>query len=219
MYQVTVGAAMTPDPISVGPEADLKTIVEVLLSHDISSVPVVTRSGALIGVVSEADLMRGHESTSDGEGLPRAYARKRARERWNMAWASRAFDLMVTPVLTLDAGDPLSAAAREFGRSGVRRLYITGGGKLVGVLSRGDLLKAFVRPDDVIKADVLREACGGTAAVDVAVDRGVVTLSGELESRGDTDLVSRLAAHVIGVVYVVNELRYRRNEKPDLAHR
>lgn len=147
MRQMTVSTVMTPDPIAVSPDTDFTTIVEILLSHDISAVPVVSGSGALIGVVPESDLLLEQEHAPEHDGQPVPFARKRARDRWSRAWATRAFDLMMTPVLCLDAEDSLSAAARELGRSGVRRLFVVRDGKLAGVLSCGDLLKAYARDD------------------------------------------------------------------------
>ncbi|MBK1788449.1 CBS domain-containing protein [Prauserella cavernicola] len=218
MYQTTVGAVMTRDPVSVGPDADFRVIVELLMSHDFGAVPVVNAEQVLLGVIAESDLVLKHEELAARDEQPPVLARQRARQRWNRSWVTRAVDFMTTPVLTLDAGDSLGAAAREFGRSGVRRLYVLEDGLLAGVMTRGDLLKAFVRSDDEIRDelrhDVLHEVFGRALAadpggVDVAVDRGVVTLVGTVRSRSEADLAQRLAEHVLGVVHVRNELTHR----------
>ncbi|MFF5987619.1 CBS domain-containing protein [Prauserella flavalba] len=224
MYQTTVGAVMTRDVIAVGPDADFKTIVELLLSHDIGALPVVSEDGLLLGVVSENDLVLKHEQLAEADGQPPSLARRRARQRWQRSWATRALDLMITPVYSLDVRDSLGAAAREFGRTGVRRLYVLEDGGLAGVITRGDLLKAFVRDDEHIRGEIRNEVFGRAlamddGAVDVRVDRGVVTMSGKVERRSDGELAQRLAEHVLGVVHVHNLLDYRIDEAPGLAPR
>lgn len=224
MHQVTVGAVMTPDPVTVGPGADFATILEMMLSHDIGAVPVVSEHGTLLGVVAEADLVPRREDTRDGNGQPPAFARRRARQRWDNTWATTAVDLMTTPVPTLEATDTLPAAAREFGRSRARRLFVLTDGALAGVLTRGDLLMAFVRSDDDIVADVRERVSGlletdAAASVGVAARRGVVTLTGQLERRGDAELVATLAHQALGVVHVVNGLTYRWDQERGLARR
>ncbi|RBM22880.1 hypothetical protein DI005_04370 [Prauserella sp. PE36] len=224
MYQTTVGAVMTREVIAVGPDADFTTLVELLVSHDIGAVPVVSEEGVLLGVVSESDLVLKHEQLGEGDGKPPSLVLRRARQRWQKSWATRAFDLMITPVYALDVRDSLGAAAREFGRSGVRRLYVLEGRTLAGVLTRGDLLKAFVRDDEDIRREIRHEVLGralavADGAVDVNVDRGVVTMLGEVERRTDGELAQRLAEHVLGVVHVHNLLDYRLDGAPGLARR
>ncbi|PXY19418.1 CBS domain-containing protein [Prauserella muralis] len=224
MYQVTVGSVMTPDPVTVRPGTDFTTILEMLLSHDIGAVPVVSDRGALLGMVTEADLLPRREDLADGSGRPLPFARQRARQRWDATWATTALDLMTTPVPSLDAAATLAAAAREFGRSRARRLFVLADGALAGVLTRGDLLMAFVRADDDIVADVRQQALTRVPGVDAATvgviaSGGVVTLTGTVERRGDAELAATLASHVLGVVHVVNQLTYRLDQERGLARR
>jgi CBS domain-containing protein len=120
-----VGDVMTRRPVSVPAGAPFATVAAVLARHRISAVPVVDRTGQLIGAVTEADLVGGR----DGAGLT-------ARE------------LMTTPVRTVTVGAAVRSAARLLSEDGVRRLYVTERGRLAGVVSRRDLLRAYLCDDD-----------------------------------------------------------------------
>ena len=97
-------------------------------------------------------------------------------------------------------------------------LPVVDDGRLVGVLGRSDLLTVFSRPDDEIRDEVADEVFAGMLLVDprqvqIAVDGGVVTLSGQLDTRADAQLAARFVERLEGVVAVVDRLTYRYDER------
>jgi CBS domain-containing protein len=202
MRELTVATVMTKDPVTVAPDTELKDIVEILARHAISAVAVVGRDGVPIGVVSEADLIRRQEKPGNET-------------------AERALHLMTVPVRAVGPDEAVSFAARELNRRGVKRLFVIDHGRLVGVVSRRDLLKVFLRSDEEIRVDVEREVFqralwADPNAVTVAVNRGVVTLTGQLERRSEVEIAGRLTPTIPGVVEVRNRLDHTWN---DQAHK
>jgi len=205
----TVSAVMTANPITVSPQTPFKDIAELLTGNGISAVGVVDKTGALVGVVSEADLLPHLWE----DPKPRRRDRRLARK----ATACTAKDLMTSPVVTIDADDSLAVAAAKFAHTGVRRLFVLRNGKPAGVLSRRDLVRVFTRGD----ADLEREVCDrvlreqlnlGPDRVRVEVRAGVVTVVGRVERRSDIDPVTRLIRELSGVVEVRNRLDYVWND-------
>lgn len=221
MRELTVATVMTEDPVTVAPETEFKDIIEILATNAISAVPVVGRDGVPVGVVSEADLIHKQEQPAD-DNRPSVFAGPRARQRWQKATGERAKDLMTVPVLAVEAGESVSFAARELDRRGVRRLFVLDHGRLVGVVSRRDLLKVFLRSDEEIKADIEHEVFQRTLwadmhAVTVSVEHGVVTLAGHLERRSEVEIAGRLTKTLPGVVEVHNRLDCAWNDQPTRA--
>ncbi|WP_033262710.1 CBS domain-containing protein [Amycolatopsis vancoresmycina] len=203
----TVSAVMTADPITVSPQTPFKDIAGLLTGNGISAVGVIDRTGTLVGVVSEADLLPHLWD----DPKPRRRARRLARK----ATACTAKDLMTSPVVTIDADDSLAVAAAKFARTGVRRLFVLRNGKPAGVVSRRDLVRVFTRGD----ADLEREVCArirqlgwGPDRVGVEVRAGVVTVVGRVERRSDIDPVTRSIGDLPGVVEIRNRLDYVWND-------
>jgi predicted transcriptional regulator len=123
--------------------------------------------------------------------------------------------LMTSPIVTVRADDTLARAARLMYRTNVSHLpVVDGSGRLVGIVSRGDLLKPYLRSDESIREEIATEVLGrlmGVApdAVEVSVDDGVVTLRGQLETSTSVDLAVHLTSAVDGVVGVHDRLAYR----------
>ncbi|MFF5989967.1 CBS domain-containing protein [Prauserella flavalba] len=214
--QRTVRSVMTPRPYTVGPGTELADIAALLTEQGISGVPVVDDRDAVLGVVTEADLIsaRLHPHAGHGRGLR---LRRRQPADHHSAAAPKARELMSAPVLSVDADTSLAAAARMLGRSGVRRLCVVDGGKLVGVLSRRDLILGYLRPDRDIHREVVSEVFGAAlgvprTSVGVAVEHGVVLLLGQLDRKSDVELAVSLTGRIPGVVEVRNRLGYRWND-------
>lgn len=184
---VTVADVMTRCPISVPVDAPFQTIAGALSHHRISAVPVVDRQGRPVGVVSGADLLGAGRDTT-------------ARE------------LMTSPVRTVTAGVALPTASRVLVEAGVRRLFVTEGGRLIGVVSRRDLLTTFLRDDDAIRDEVEQRVrpllASRRAPFQVSVHDGVVLLLGRAEWRGTVAVADERARAVPGVVDVRNRLGY-----------
>lgn len=212
MRKMTVADVMTRDLITVAPGAPFKDIVDFIVGEGISAVPVVDAKGRPIGVVSGADLLRKEEHRDVDAGPP-AFALPATRQRWRKAVGLTARELMTSPVRTVRSDAELPSAARELARSGVRRLFVVDGDRLVGVLSRRDLLRGFLRGDNEIRDEIEREVFvrnlwADLSRVRVTVEHGVVTLTGRLEYQAEVELAGQQARAIPGVIAVRNRLDY-----------
>jgi CBS domain-containing protein len=186
-----------------------RDLVETLTDKQISAVPVVDSAGQPVGVVSEADVLAKQEFHGGRDDIPHDRA---SRERWYRALAHTAGEVMTTPVRTVHADEPLSVAARLLAEAKVRRLFVTDqDGRLVGVVSRRDLLRVYRHTDDELRARVealLAEISVPPDAIQVRVEAGVVTVDGELDRRARVDATVRAVQALPGVVGVHNNVRY-----------
>jgi CBS domain-containing protein len=133
------------------------------VGHRFSAVPVVDEFWHVSGVVSETDLLRKIEYAGAEE--PRLFDGRRRRGERSKALAGTAAELMSRPPVVAVAGTPIAAAARLMDAEGVKRLPVVDDlGRLIGVVTRGDLLKVHLRPDDDIQNDVLVDVLGVAGA-------------------------------------------------------
>jgi CBS domain-containing protein len=207
-----VDDVMTKAVVTVSQSAPYREVVDLLVAHRFSAVPVVDDFQRVTGVVSEADLLRKIEYA--GEEQPRLFDGRRRRGERIKASARTAADLMSAPPVVVPAGTLLAAAARLMDSEAVKRLPVVDDlGRLIGVVSRGDLLKVHLRPDDELHAEVesgvvrtfLVEDAG---TVQVIVQEGVVTLTGRVGRLSTKDIADRQIRRIPGVVAVVDELEY-----------
>ncbi|WP_112468980.1 CBS domain-containing protein [Streptomyces triticisoli] len=202
----TVGEVMTCDVVTVRPDTPFKEITALLSTHDISAVPVADERGAPMGLVSEADLLRRQAEQPDqygGQPTPPGWPHEKAKAR-----AENAAGLMTTPVVTAHPDWPVAQAARTMDHHRVRRLLVVDeADRIVGIVSRADLLRIFLRPDEEIREEIRDDVLKGIlrlsgTEVQVQVHDGVVTLRGEVENRSTAQIAERLAKGVDGVVTV-----------------
>jgi CBS domain-containing protein len=202
MRHRSVGDLMTPIAVSVRVGTTFKEIVRVLDEYDITAVPVVDDDGRPIGVVSEADLLR--KQTSGGVG-------------------STAGEVMSSPAVVAEPGWNVVRAARTMEGRKVKRLpVVDGDGRLIGVISRSDLVQLFLRQDRAIQEEILEDVVVRTlglplSSLTVEVDDGRVTLSGRVERRSLLPVAVELCEGVDGVVDVVNRLEFDRDDTADEA--
>jgi CBS-domain-containing membrane protein len=211
-----VSDVMVTPVVSVQPATSFKQTVQLLQQHRISALPVVDREGHLVGIVSETDLALKEEHQRS-DPIP-FFAGAGQRAQRAKARGTRARDFMSTPVATVAPGASLSGAARLLHRHGVRHLPVVDHhGRLVGIVTRRDLLRVFLRPDGdlhhEITAGVLRATFNLPAhAVQVEVRDGVVTLAGLLPWRSSArELVDRVGA-MDEVVDVVDHLSWSHDD-------
>lgn len=212
MREPTVASVMTTAVITVAPETPFKDVVATLSGNGISAVPVVGPQDTVIGVVSEADVLPKQEFHGGADPMPHGVPRRRTR--WFRSLGLCAAELMTTPALTIGPDESVTLAARRLAENRVRRLFVVDAdNRLVGVVSRHDILGTFLRADNEIRTDieehVLRHGMWvipGT--VNVQVTNGVATLDGTLEHRSAVDVAAQLTQAVTGVVGVHNNLRY-----------
>jgi len=202
---------MTSAVVHVRPDTSFKEIARLLAEHDITSVPVLDDQDRPLGVVSEADLLRHEAAVEDPAGLltpPSLSDRDVARSR-----ATTAQGLMSSPAVCARPEWTVVEAARLMDQRSFKRLVVVDEAeRLIGVVSRSDLLRVFLRHDSAIREEIRREVLEHTLylapyAVQVEVVDGVVTLRGELERRSLLPILLRLCQSVDGVVAVHDHLR------------
>ncbi|WP_033895233.1 CBS domain-containing protein [Streptomyces anulatus] len=194
---------MSHTPVAIGSHASYRQVVELMAESKVSALPVLAGEGRVVGVVSEADLLP-KEALHEG-GPPAAV---RLDEAFRAA-AVLVEDLMSSPAVTVHPDATMAEAARIMARRDVKRLPVVNSeGLLEGVVSRGDLLKVFLRPDEDLLAEIRGEVLGPIAppALDAAVEQGVVTLKGSLADRSMVQLLADAVRAVEGVVDVRMDL-------------
>jgi CBS-domain-containing membrane protein len=204
-----VGDVMTRDVVSVDSTTGYKEIADLMVHHGISAVPVVDAERHVLGVVSEADLLAKLEYADRVPRHPLMLRRVRAtREK---AAGDTAMGLMTAPAVTIPATETVTRAARLMEAGRVKRLPVVDeDDRLVGIVSRRDLVRIYTRPDSQLRTsvhdDVLRLLWIDPTEVDVSVRSGVVTLTGHLDRRSTCDIVVAFTRATPGVVDVVDKL-------------
>ncbi|WP_244178888.1 CBS domain-containing protein [Streptomyces rubellomurinus] len=199
---------MTSPVVLVAPETGFREIVALLAEYDITGMPVVDPDGRPLGVVSEADLLRTLAAQED----PHSPLPAPEPARLGRGGAVTAADLMTAQPVCTTPGTSVVAAARLMSRHGLKRLPVLDEeGRVVGMVSRGDLLRVFLREDVVIRREIVEEVLGriegvSPAQVGVEVDQGRVVLSGTVPEPHLVPIVLNLCRSVDGVVSVTDRL-------------
>jgi len=205
----TVGDVMTQEVVTVEPKTDFKACVDLLRLKGVSALPVVD-GDYVLGIVSEHDLLLKEESRDPGVNLK--------RRELNQASGRTAGDVMTSPALCVGLSASIAEAARLMHKRAVKRLPVLDArGRLVGIVSRQDLLKTFLRSDESIRREIHLDLLQKVPwidhhAIEVEVDEGVVALAGQVETKSSADLVTRLIGAVEGVVAVDSTLAFRLND-------
>ncbi|MFJ3930061.1 MULTISPECIES: CBS domain-containing protein [unclassified Streptomyces] len=201
----TVSDVMTHTAVAVGRQAPYRDIVRLMGEWKVSALPVLEGEGRVIGVVSEADLLAKEESRT------RPWPGEREPDPVPKADALYAEELMSSPAVTVHPQATIAEAARIMATRKVKRLPVVNAtGLLEGVVSRGDLLKVFLRADADIAREIREEVLPSLPAgarLTAEVEDGVVTVGGDLHDRMLVPLVARAVQAVEGVVDVRLDLR------------
>jgi CBS domain-containing protein len=205
---------MTTEVVAVGEDTPFKELVAVLLRTGVGAVPVLDSTGQVRGVVSESDLLvKEADPTAVEESHPLERHRRRVERK--KAGGSVAADLMTAPPVVTDERTAVSDAAQEMRRHRVQRLPVVNvlTGRLVGIVSRSDLLRVYTRPDEEIRRDVLDEVIAKESAMDptrfkVTVTDGNVVIGGQIERRSLIPLLLHAVRRVEGVVSAESALTY-----------
>jgi CBS domain-containing protein len=212
---------MVTNVISVGPDACLQDIAHILLSNRISAVPVVGVDGKIVGIVSEGDLMRRAEA---GTGRRRPWwlallaGRDVLANEYVKEHSRRVTDVMTRKVVTATPETSLQDIATLLEKNGIKRVPIVKDGKLVGIVSRANLLQALAglrkqieagAPEDPeIRERVITrlkaEPWARPSLINVIVREGTVELWGIVDSQTEKKAI-RVAAEVTPGVRAVND--------------
>jgi CBS domain-containing protein len=210
---------MTKTVAVVAPRAPFKTIVDVMCENRVSAVPVVDGNGELVGIVTEDDLLARQAGLADGVHLLERHRRGRHAPE-----GLYADDLMTTPVVTVRPEATLAEAARRMHERHVKRLpVVDASGRLVGIVSRADLLRVVRRSDAAIERDVREEVLGRqfmdqAAGITATVHEGVVRLDGTLEHRSEMAVLLDLVDATDGVIGIDNRLTAGADGEVDPAY-
>ena len=210
---VRVGEVMTRDVVSVTPDTPLKDVAAALVERGVSGLPVCDADGAVVGVLSEADLLVKQGGAPERSGglfawlVDTASAPDLAKLR-----AHTAGEAMTAPAITVESGAPVSEAARTMVSLGVNRLPVLKDGRLVGIVTRADLVRLFTRSDEEIardiRQDVVKRLWIAPERIEVEVEQGEVVLRGEAETEAEAELLLKRIPLVAGVVGVRSELSW-----------
>jgi CBS domain-containing protein len=209
-----VQEVMKTNVFTVRSETSLKEAAEILVRHGISGLPVVDADNHVVGVLSEGDILF-KERGEDGK--------KSLLERWllfplpevpSKLEARTAGEGMSVPAVTIGPRRPLAEAANTMLDRAVKRLPVVDDeGKLIGIVTRADLVRAFVRTDveiaREIRDDVIRRTLWiASDSIEVVVENGEVRLTGEVENKAEAELLPTFVQRVPGVVSVLSKLSW-----------
>jgi CBS-domain-containing membrane protein len=209
-----VASVMTHDVVAVTEEARFVDIVRLMARHEVSALPVLDAAGLVVGIVSEADLLRKEEFQEEEQEGGHWFERRRHRVARAKAAGRTAAELMTAPAVTIDPEATVPLAAKLLARHGIKRLPVVDEqGKLVGIVSRADLLRMFLRDDEEIRDEVSEEVLLHGLWIDprtvvVIVRDGIVTLEGQLERKSLIEMAVHLTRMVPGVVDVISRLTF-----------
>lgn len=188
---------MTTDVVAVGPTTSIRDAARMMFRYRVSGLPVVDPDDHVLGIITEGDFLSMEiERSESGKAPP------------------HVSDVMSHSVLTVSPDLELMDAARYMAEHGVKRLLVVEDLRMVGILSRFDIVAAFTRPDDLIEDEIREDLIRRVLfvdpeSVDVQVTNGVVTFVGTIGTRTEARLVGELARRLDGVVGVENQLDWR----------
>ncbi|GGY89000.1 hypothetical protein GCM10010300_36400 [Streptomyces olivaceoviridis] len=212
---------MSRNVVRARPDTPFKELVRLLEENDVTALPVVDELDRPMGVVSEADLLRKSADQTDPTGrtpMPHLEAWERAK-----AEGSRAEELMSAPAVCARPEWTVVEAARLMETQNVKRLpVVDDADRLLGIVSRRDLLRVFLRRDEALREEITGELLRRTLGLDprdvtAEVRDGRVTLTGTVEYRSLIPVVEQLCRGVDGVVSVSGNLSYRKDDSRDAS--
>jgi CBS domain-containing protein len=205
---------MTRAVITVQPTAGVQQVADLLVRQAISAVPVVSGDGQVVGVISESDLVAQLDQLDRPLRHPllvRRLGRPRTRTVGDTAGA-----LMTRPPVTVSSDVSVSKAARLMEAARVRRLPVVDDGKLVGIVSRRDLVRLYARTDEELGSVVtaaLKALWLTPSDVQAEVVSGIVTLTGTVDRRSTAQIAAHYVSEIPGVVGVADELDFEYDDR------
>jgi CBS domain-containing protein len=191
---------MHRDVVTVAPDTSLKDVAALLVERRISGLPVCAEDGRVVGVISEADIVRAEQGDDRTRRTPRT------------AGAG-----MTSPAVTVRSRDDVSHAARLMITKRVNRLPVVDRSRLIGIVTRSDLVRAFDRDDTAIRREIEEDVLTSMlwidpATLDISVQEGLVTLDGCVDTKTIAEIVRACVRRVPGVVDVESCLTWRTDD-------
>jgi len=218
---MTIADVMTRPVFTVQRETPLKDVARMLIDNGVSGVPVVDAQGAVLGVVSEADFLLKEQGA--GEIRHRRLARllgerPETQHQLDVIGARTAGEAMTSPAVTIEVSRSIREAAAVMTGRRVNRLPVTDKGRLVGIVTRADLVRAYVRSDQdlvaTIKDDVLHRILWlDPAGFEVTVGNGEASITGHVERRSTAEIVEETVRMVPGIVAVKANVRWSTDDR------
>lgn len=203
--------AMTEDVATVAPDAPVKQAAAEMLKRNISGLPVVDADGRLVGIITEGDFLQLEQAAPRGDDFyPHPTAQILSSDR-----PLTVEDAMTRRVITTSPETQLVSAARSMAEHDVKRLPVVDpDGRVLGILSRADVMAVFTRPDELIAEEINEEIVRRVlmedpGTLEVVVKDGNVHLTGSLHSRSDARLLGWLVRRLEGVISVDNDVEWR----------
>jgi len=191
---------MTTDVVAVAPTTTVRDAARMMFRYRVSGLPVVDAEDHVLGIITEGDFLGVEIARAEAGTAPELVR-----------------DAMSHSVLSIPADLEVLEAARYMQSNDVKRLVVVEDAKMVGVISRFDIVAAFTRPDDVIEDEIREDLIRRVlfvdpTTVDVSVANGIVRLVGSIGTRTEARLLEELARRLDGVADVQNDLTWRRDD-------
>lgn len=212
---------MSAKPITVTTRNSIWHAVQIMLKRDVSGLPVVDDNGEIAGIITEGDLLErieiGRETPADVKSREPDKEQRISAYLKSHAWC--VADVMTTEVIAVEQGTPLSEVASLMRKHRIKRVPVLQGRKLVGIVSRRDLLRILTAPAswNVASGDAALQRSVVTrlgeindlhvAGLEVIAKDGIVRVCGTVTSEAERDLVRAIAETVPGVDGVRNDIR------------
>jgi CBS domain-containing protein len=219
-----VESIMTTPVISVEPSASIAAAARLMLGQRISGLPVVGSDGTLVGMVSEGDFLRRGELGTERKRswwLEFLVGPGKVADEYVHAHGRKVAEVMATNVVTIGRDATLDDVVETMSRRRIKRLPVVENGKLVGIVSRSDLLRAMADAlpaadpagvdDERIRSDIVRELAKqswGGRMIHVHVDHGAVELSGAIFDERERQAAHVVAENVSGVKSISDQLAW-----------
>jgi CBS domain-containing protein len=214
---------MTRDVVSIDPDATVLQAARLMLQHHISGLPVIDRSGNLVGVLSEGDFLRRRETSTErrrSRWLEFLMGPGRMAAEYSHSHGSKVSEVMTSDVQTVDVATPLEDIVEAMERRRIKRVPVLCGGLVVGIITRSNLMHAMVslarvaQPavgDDAtirerLLAEIQKAQWAPVATVNVVVHEGVVELWGAIIDERQRTALQVAAENIPGVKAVKDHL-------------
>lgn len=209
---------MSTPVVTARADTPVKELAALLTTYRISGVPIVDDGGQVVGIVSESDFLTKLQHAEKHSGIRGTLERLADPEGERKSGARVASELMTSPVITADIGATVRDIVGSMTTHKVNRVPIVDGQKLVGIVTRADVLRTFMRSDATVTEDVrqrlVHDLWFDNDHLSISTENGIVRIQGEVDKRSDVSMVERWVTATDGVVGVdIDQLRYRLDDR------